>query len=140
MTRVDLIAKMRAILVRRRESIRRLLAGDVDQYATSRDSYDVGDESDSAFESIDDEIRSRTAISGSQELRQISLALESMERGDYGMCEECGAPISTARLMALPYTTVCIACQRNSETGSSRRAGRQADSYSMEDSDDNADL
>ena len=59
-----------------------------------------------------------------------------MERGDYGLCEECRQPIASARLMALPYTATCINCQRNTEANRSstfvgcgllveRRHGRQ---------------
>jgi DnaK suppressor protein len=44
------------------------------------------------------------------ELRDISRALERLDAGNYGTCENCGEPIKPARLQALPYATRCIAC------------------------------
>ncbi len=61
-----------------------------------------------------------SAQSESQEIHRINVALESMEKGDYGLCEECRQPIASARLMALPYTATCINCQRNTEANRSR--------------------
>ncbi|NPA12769.1 MAG: TraR/DksA family transcriptional regulator [Aquificae bacterium] len=41
-------------------------------------------------------------------LREIDKALERMKEGTYGLCEVCGNPIEEKRLMALPWTTLCI--------------------------------
>jgi RNA polymerase-binding protein DksA len=43
-------------------------------------------------------------------LEQIEAALERIEDGDYGDCEECGARIPKTRLNALPYATMCVKC------------------------------
>jgi DnaK suppressor protein len=45
-----------------------------------------------------------------------------MKEGTYGQCEVCGGRIPLARLEALPYATMCIACQRELER--SGEAGR----------------
>jgi DnaK suppressor protein len=29
----------------------------------------------------------------------------------YGVCRDCGEPIAEARLTAIPWTRVCIACK-----------------------------
>jgi DnaK suppressor protein len=42
---------------------------------------------------------------------KIREALERIEMGTYGMCEECGEEISEQRLMARPVTTLCIDCK-----------------------------
>ncbi len=42
-----------------------------------------------------------------EKLRQ---ALERLEDGTYGMCEQCGRPIHPDRLAVLPDTTLCMAC------------------------------
>jgi RNA polymerase-binding transcription factor DksA len=44
------------------------------------------------------------------ELRDIGRALERLDAGDYGICENCGEAINPERLEALPYATRCIAC------------------------------
>lgn len=43
-------------------------------------------------------------------LEQIEAALERIEEGTYGQCEECGVRIPKARLNAIPYATLCIKC------------------------------
>lgn len=50
-----------------------------------------------------------------EHLRQIELALERIERGDYGVCGECGELISEKRLEAVPAAELCIACKDKKE-------------------------
>src|SRR5215469_10903194 len=52
-------------------------------------------------------------------LRLVQVALESIRRGTFGTCADCGAAIGTKRLQAVPWTSYCIHCQeRLEETGS----------------------
>jgi len=44
-------------------------------------------------------------------LRQIKDALIRIEEQTYGICQDCGIPISTKRMDALPWATYCIHCQ-----------------------------
>jgi DnaK suppressor protein len=48
-------------------------------------------------------------------LSQIEDALQRVERGTFGRCEDCGQPIAKSRLQALPYTPRCIDCARKQE-------------------------
>ena len=41
---------------------------------------------------------------------EVEAALERVEDGTYGVCEQCGGPIAEARLEALPATRSCITC------------------------------
>ncbi|MCX7765303.1 MAG: TraR/DksA C4-type zinc finger protein [Candidatus Sumerlaeia bacterium] len=50
-----------------------------------------------------------------EHLAQIIESLEKLDRGEYGLCESCGKPIDPERLMALPFTKLCLACKRNME-------------------------
>ncbi|WP_111721521.1 TraR/DksA C4-type zinc finger protein [Homoserinimonas sp. OAct 916] len=43
---------------------------------------------------------------------EASAALARLDDGSYGLCEECGNEIATARLEARPATTLCIECAR----------------------------
>jgi RNA polymerase-binding protein DksA len=45
-----------------------------------------------------------------QILEEISAALDRMEQGTYGRCENCGQEIGKERLRAVPYTRLCINC------------------------------
>lgn len=44
------------------------------------------------------------------ELAQINRALAQLDQGSYGICSNCGKPISERRLQALPYSDRCITC------------------------------
>lgn len=50
-------------------------------------------------------------------LGAIELALERVEDGTYGQCEECGVKIPKARLNAIPYAVVCVKCAQHLERG-----------------------
>ena len=49
---------------------------------------------------------------------EIDHALAKVTNGTYGTCENCGQPIPKARLKALPYARLCVACKSG---GLSRR-------------------
>jgi DnaK suppressor protein len=42
---------------------------------------------------------------------EIDRALEKIDAGKYGLCEQCGQPIPDARLQALPAAALCVACK-----------------------------
>ena len=46
---------------------------------------------------------------------KIKEALEKMEEGSYGICEDCEEDISEKRLKARPVTTLCIECKTRQE-------------------------
>ncbi len=43
-------------------------------------------------------------------LDSIEAALERIEEGHYGVCEECAAKIPKTRLNAIPYAAHCVKC------------------------------
>jgi len=49
-------------------------------------------------------------------LSKIKEAMERIDEGTYGVCEECGDDISVKRLEARPVTTLCIECKTRQET------------------------
>jgi DnaK suppressor protein len=51
----------------------------------------------------------------SKTLKNINKALERLEEGTYGICEECGQQISEKRLQAMPFALYCVDCQRELE-------------------------
>jgi len=51
-------------------------------------------------------------------VEEIDVALAKITNGTYGYCEQCGQPIPKARLKALPYAALCVACKSG---GLSRR-------------------
>ena len=47
-----------------------------------------------------------------QHLAEVEAALGRLDDGTYGTCVECGHPIASERLEALPWASHCIGCQR----------------------------
>ena len=50
------------------------------------------------------------AVSLSDTLEDIEVALQKFDDGTYGRCEGCGGPIAEARLEAMPAARLCITC------------------------------
>jgi len=50
-------------------------------------------------------------------LRKVELALERVQKGDFGICVTCGVAIGLKRLQVLPWASNCIECQEQSEQG-----------------------
>lgn len=48
-------------------------------------------------------------------VNKIKEALERIDDGTFGICEECGEEISEGRLRARPVTTLCINCKMEAE-------------------------
>ena len=48
-------------------------------------------------------------------LFQTRHALDRIDAGTYGTCENCGGPIGKARLQAFPRATLCVACKQRQE-------------------------
>lgn len=139
MARKDAILKMREILIHRRDALRKALAGDLSMLKELRE-QSAGDVVDFALDSAQHELNSQLAEVESRELANIENALERMRGGGYGICEGCGGKIPMARLNALPYATLCIECQRESE-----RYGSGADTSAdwsrlIDRSNDDSDL
>ena len=51
---------------------------------------------------------------------QLAHAIDVLDAGDYGLCEDCGARISAARLSFRPESTRCLTCQDRAD---SKRSG-----------------
>ena len=104
MSRKEAILNMRQILVKRRDALRKALAGDLSMLREIQ-SQTSGDVVDAALDCAQGEISYQLAEVESRELERIEYALERMRDGHYGICEGCGTSIPIARLNALPYAT-----------------------------------
>ena len=70
---------------------------------------------DMSADTYERELVSSLASSEQIVLYQIEDALKRIEEGTYGACQQCQKPISLSRLRAVPYTSLCISCQRTKE-------------------------
>lgn len=71
--------------------------------------------------SIADEARIHVAaavrVAAMAALADIDAALDRLERGTYGTCEQCRTAIPLERLEILPMSRLCMRCQHAAETG-----------------------
>ena len=62
----------------------------------------IHQENDEVIDSLDERTR--------EQINSIKQALRRMDSGDWEVCSDCGSDIQTARLEALPTTTLCVPC------------------------------
>ena len=70
---------------------------------------------DSATETLDRGIELSLEDNASHLLASIDGALQRLDEGTYGRCENCGNPIPKARLQAFPRATLDVACKQREE-------------------------
>jgi DnaK suppressor protein len=124
MARNDALLRLHKTLLARRLELRKRLGMELDDLSRSKGSQATGDAADAAFDSSGEEIASQLAELEAKELAQVERALRRLKQGTYGKCEVCTLRIPVARLNALPYSTLCIKCQREMETEGGLMGGR----------------
>ena len=70
-----------------------------------------GDPVDVAADETSASVQIRLRETDSRLLRAIEDALTRVRQGGFGTCEECGQPISKARLEAVPWARYCRDCK-----------------------------
>jgi DnaK suppressor protein len=110
MSRKDSLLRLYQRLNARRDTLREKLS-----LGNESDRVDVGDLGDVAHDGATTELNSQLASIETRELRQVERAIQLLRDGRYGVCEGCAQPILIARLQALPYTVMCVECQRAEE-------------------------
>lgn len=71
----------------------------------------VEDPGDQALSSTMESLKISLQDTERQELARIVQALQKIEDGTYGICMDCGQPISERRLSSYPNAARCISCQ-----------------------------
>jgi RNA polymerase-binding protein DksA len=70
---------------------------------------------DAASETLDREVDESLEENSDHILSAIDSALKRIDDGTYGICTNCGKPISEERLEAMPWAELCIDDQRKLE-------------------------
>lgn len=79
------------------------------------DSRGAGDEADLAANEETLRLLLRQADRETRLLRKIVGTLKRLNEGDYGFCEETGAPIGLRRLLLRPTATLCLEAKQRQE-------------------------
>lgn len=111
MPREEFIGKEKQVLIEDREHVieelahlREFLQAEVDVEPDEGDAEIFEREKNSALIAVLE-----------HKLRDIDAALQSIEKGRYGICERCDQPIEIARLEVKPDATLCLTCQQEVE-------------------------
>jgi len=81
------------------------------QWTMENNSGRQGDMADQASGNNEVHIQLKLKQTDAKILQAIDEALRRIEQGTYGVCRDCGEPIASARLTAIPWTRVCISCK-----------------------------
>ena len=96
------------------ENIRVGLVGDVEQnLKSSKDSenHPAPDISDEATKNYHSQFMQNLGDQEWETFKLVDEALEKIEKGGYGICQQCDNKIPEARLDVVPFAQYCIACQ-----------------------------
>jgi len=70
---------------------------------------------DAGTDNFEQEFTISLAETGAQSLPLIAAAIERIDAGTFGLCEECGLCIPRARLHAIPFASHCVKCASHLE-------------------------
>jgi len=110
-TKVMDVAIYRDALLRKRGELLGGTAAKPLQWTMENNSGRQGDMADQASGNNEVHIQLKLKQTDAKILQAIEEPLERVESGTYGTCRDCGEPIADARLNAIPWTRVCIACK-----------------------------
>jgi DnaK suppressor protein len=106
--------KFQKMLLEIRKNVMREIQQDVKEgregeAGDGRDTYDIAS---------DERDREINLLLGDRERKKLQLvddALLRVEKGDYGLCDECEGEIAPGRLEAMPFSRLCVTCQSEYE-------------------------
>jgi DnaK suppressor protein len=111
---MDKFKKQREVLVAEVKRLNDELKTTQDSASSQEDRREgspFGKREEEAMETL--ELEKRLALEDRirQELAKVEHALDKIEKGNYGVCDNCGKPIDPARLEALPQAALCMDCK-----------------------------
>ncbi len=110
------LLRFKKVLLKEREQI----IGEVKQINESSKEMgqdgiqDIGDEAANIYNK---QILLSLSENERMRLREVDEALDRIESGTYGICEECGGPIGLKRLEVRPVAKYCVPCLTKLEKG-----------------------
>tara|TARA_B110000908_G_C10131471_1_gene392410 strand:+ start:241 stop:594 length:354 start_codon:yes stop_codon:yes gene_type:complete len=76
----------------------------------------LADETERADKIANNVVEHQLGFSESKLLEKIEYALQQIDEGKYGVCDDCKKEINIERLKAKPSVSLCINCQTAKET------------------------
>ncbi|MCX8070050.1 MAG: TraR/DksA C4-type zinc finger protein [Thermodesulfovibrionales bacterium] len=106
-----ILLQKRAIVAKEvQEEIKKFQSGENRQIIET-----VMDDGDLSVVDLSEDISLKQLSSHREILMKIDTALQKIEEGTYGLCEECNEEISEKRLAIMPFAIYCKDCQEQRE-------------------------
>ena len=107
----------RALLVQ----LRSVVVGDIDNLESDAlgveaETPPADNPADAGSDSFSQEFSLELLQRDESTLYEIDEAIARIDGEGFGVCEECGKAIPKARLQAIPFTRLCVDCQRAAES------------------------
>ncbi len=119
--------RLREMLLQKRDEIGDRIAEELGEKMTQDIAATLGpalDEGDLSNLDLERDLGYRLLTMHTETLKNVQHAIERLDEGTYGTCEECGAEMKEKRLQALPFARYCVDCQREKERISETDRGR----------------
>lgn len=111
-SREDLIQNIRRDLVEQKGKLVAEAEATLNDLPDDETYPDLGDQ---ASAESDKNFMLRLRSRESKLIKKIDETIELIDKGEYGICEDCGEEIDARRLEARPVTTFCIECKTRQE-------------------------
>ena len=85
------------------------------QEGQNTERVEVMDSADQALDSYESELHYGINDAERKLLEDVEEALQRIQEGSFGVCANCGDPISMVRLKAMPSARLCIECKQSQE-------------------------
>ncbi|MDR2338316.1 MAG: TraR/DksA C4-type zinc finger protein [Deltaproteobacteria bacterium] len=121
------LERFKKILLMERQSILGHLSSLEEESQSELSQSSTSDPSDFATVEINQAEIQKIGNYEKKMLHKISVALQKIESGEYGICENCGEEISLARLEARPVAQLCIDCKTEMEQNERRYSDNNND-------------
>jgi DnaK suppressor protein len=123
--RQDMASQFMELLSEQEAQLRVLLQGQEPTLglAQAPEPREVTDFKDVAEEESLALVQDAQATQAVHALEQVRAARRRLSDHSYGLCVDCGQPISLQRLLALPATPLCTRCQTERENQEARSQG-----------------
>lgn len=105
------LKELKELLLQRREGLLAEMEQNRANLAPAERTSSVSQDESARLKNLTREVDSRLTTLDAADLARIDRALELMDEGSYGLCDECGCHIPFERLKIEPMTQHCVACK-----------------------------
>ena len=106
----------RTKLMEMKQNLIGVTKAEIVQFVNKDDKYNgVSDDGDLTEVAIRNSMQASNLTRHQLQLKVIEEALRKIDKGIYGICEDCGDSIPIGRLNVMPFALRCVECQESSE-------------------------